>query len=354
MTVEAVEPRATVVEVSAASDPRWRELVTRRRSDVFHSPSWAAVLEDTYGFDVRARLLQAAGETLAGMAFVTVDDHLGVRHVTLPFSDFCDPIVDDPAQLRTLIADLLQSQEPLSMRCLFDETASRLPELSETHRMGWHRIDVTGDDDTRWEGIDSGARRAIRKATGSGLTVRAAGSVEDARAFFDLHLRVRKHKYRLLSQPWRFFESIWERFLATGDGVLLLAEGDGRTVGGVLYLAWGDTLYYKFNASDLASLVARPNDLLLWEGMRWAHARGLAFVDLGVSDLDQPGLIQYKRKYATEEGTVTVRRKPAVVVQAPVDEARRLLGEMTELFVDPSVPDRVTERAGDLLYRHFV
>jgi CelD/BcsL family acetyltransferase involved in cellulose biosynthesis len=355
MTVEAVESQGEVVDVAVVTDRRWHDLTAGRRSDVFHSPAWAGVLADTYGMQVRARILHAAGRTLAGMAYVTVDDHLGVRHVTLPFSDFCDPLVDDSGQLRKLIGDLLDGPDPLSIRCLFDDASSALPELTEAHHLGWHRIDVTRSEADMWDAIDPGARRAIRKATAAGLTVRPARSIDDVRLFFELHLRVRKYKYRLLSQPWRFFQSIWERFLAPGDGILLLAEADdGRAVGGVLFLAWGDTLYYKFNASDPDNLDVRPNDLILWEGMRWAHEHGLAFVDLGVSDLDQPGLIRYKRKYATEEGGVTVRRKPAAMVPAGVEEARRLLGKMTELFVDESVPDDVTERAGDLLYRLFV
>lgn len=165
---------------------------------------------------------------------------------------------------------------------------------------------------------------------------------------------MRKHKYRLLPQPWRFFEAIWRRFLEPGHGVLMLAECDGQAIGGVVFLEWGDRLYYKFNASDLDHLDARPNDLVLWEGIGYAAERNLSLVDLGVSDLDQPGLIRYKRKYASEEGSVTVHRRRPSTASGPADEIRDLLGAMTELYVDPSVPDAITERAGDRLYRYFV
>lgn len=351
MTAEAVGSEVERSEVSAATSGMWATLVRQRRTDVFHSPTWASVLADTYGFDVRARILHRGGTPEAGIAFVTLDDHLGRRHVTLPFSDFCDPLVDDHSQLRQLIDDLLSGPDAVTIKTRVGP-AHRVPELTDGARFAWHGIDVRGDIDAAWDRVDSGARRAIRKAQTAGITVRAATSIDDVRTFFELHLAVRKYKYRLLSQPWRFFESIWNRFLAPGEGVLLLAEIEGRVVGGVVFLTWDDTLYYKFNASDMDQLSVRPNDVVLWEGMKWANQRGLAMIDLGVSDFDQPGLIRYKQKYASDDGEVVVLRKPGAA--RPGDaEARALLGELTRLFVDASVPDAITERAGDALYGFF-
>jgi lipid II:glycine glycyltransferase (peptidoglycan interpeptide bridge formation enzyme) len=200
--------------------------------------------------------------------------------------------------------------------------------------------------------LDPGARRAISKARKNGVSVRPAARLEDLRAFFELHLRIRKYKYRLLAQPWRFFEAIWERFLEPGNGELLLAESDGGVIGGVLFLDWGDTTYYKFNASSVDNLALRPNDLVLWTGISRGAERGFAWLDFGVSDLDQDGLVRYKRKYATEEAEVITLRH-----EVPMDHrgrgARALLPALTDLFVDGSVPDAVSERAGNLLYRYF-
>lgn len=352
MTAPAADPQ--VLEGSVVSDPRWAELIAGRPSHVFHSPRWAAVLEDTYGFDVRSRVLVAGGEPLAGTAFVTVEDHLGTRHVGLPFSDFCDPLVGGTEDLRALLDDVLDCDHPLSLRSLGVSVACSEAGLAARGGAAWHRIDVTADESIMWETIDSGARRAIRKAEKSGVTVRAATSQADMRAFFRLHLGVRRRKYRLLSQPWSFFEAIWDRFIDPGHGLLLLAECDGAVVGGVVFLRWGDTLYYKFNASSPDALEARPNDAVLWNGMRWAHDHGLVSVDLGVSDHDQPGLIRYKDKYATERGEMTVWVKPGIAPSSAATAARGVLGQMTALLTDDGVPDDVVERAGDVLYRYFV
>lgn len=338
-------PHREVVELSVADDPRWSALLEQKRSDVFHSPAWAQVLEDTYGFSVRAHVILDDGRPVAGLPFVEVDDPRGTRIVSLPFSDFSDPLIDDRAQWELLQGEL--ADLPATVRCLRTEIEPGT--WQETGSFAWHRVDVTRAPEQAWEAIHSSARRAIRKAGAAGVEVTEAETEDDLRAFFEMHLRVRKHKYGLLAQPYRFFLSIWERFLAEGNGRLLLARADSRVVGGVLCLDWGDTVYYKFNASQADGLSVRPNDLLVWEGLTRAHQAGMKWFDFGVSDWDQEGLVRYKRKYATEEGVVRkYSRGPALA-----DELGPLLGRVTELLVDPDVPDRLTERAGDLVYRYF-
>lgn len=347
MTAPAVTGLRTV-EVDPITDPRWESLVRIRPSDVFHSPAWSRVLAETYGFSPRATIvLDADGTPRSGLAYVDVDDARGRRIVSLPFSDFCDPILADPSDWAALAGPLLLAEVPVSLRCLRETIDDRL--WTETASFAWHGIDVRRDPDEVWESIDAGARRAIRKARAGGVEVKPATTEADLRAFFEMHLRVRKLKYGMLAQPWRFFQAIWEQFLVPGDGALLLARRDGAVAGGVLYLRWNDTLYYKFNASSPDLLEVRPNDLLAWEGLALAREMGLDWFDFGVSDWDQEGLVRYKRKYATEEGVV---RKFSGGPPSH-DPLGATLGELTRVLVDPSVPDAATERAGDLLYGYF-
>jgi CelD/BcsL family acetyltransferase involved in cellulose biosynthesis len=340
-----------VIDIDPATDDRWRLLVETRRSDVFHSPAWIAVLRDTYGFDLRGRVLSEGGRVVAGLAYALIDDVFGRRRVSLPFSDFCDPLVDHQAHWDALTDDLLDERVPFSFKPLFDDVAHRDPRLAERGRVKWHRADVVRDVDAMWNDLHASARRAVRKAEKAGITVRAAQDLGDMRKFFELHLRTRKQKYSLLAQPWPFFEAIWMAFMEQDQGHLLVAEVDGRPIAGVVYLRWKDTFYYKFNASEAGALDLRPNDLIMWHGLSLAHRAGASWVDFGVSDLDQEGLIRYKQKYATEEGEVLVLKR--MDSDPPQAAARSVLGEVTDLLTDPSVPDAITEKAGDSLYRFF-
>ena len=119
-----------------------------------------------------------------------------------------------------------------------------------------------------------------------------------------LHVDLRKRKYRLLAQPLEFFERIRQAFAPADALRIALALVDGRPVAGAVYVVWGDTVYYKFGASRAEFLPLRPNDALHWRLIRWAHDRGLRTLDWGLSDLDQPGLVAYKRNWASREGRI--------------------------------------------------
>lgn len=343
-----------VVTVDPTNDGLWRRLVSTRPSTVFHAPGWMRVLAKTYGFEVAGRVLvDPAGDPVAGFAYARIDDFVESRITSMPFTDFCDPIVDDAGQWRLLVDGVVAGRLPIDLRCIDADAPVDDDRFTEVHRALWHGVDLNRDVDTIWADLDSGARRAIRRARNSGVMVRTARDIDDLRAFFELHLGVRRRKYGLLAQPFSFFESIWHEFIDVGAGFLLLAYHEGAVIGGVLFLQWQDTLYYKFNASDPALLSVRPNDLLLWTGIVDGAQRGVRLLDFGLSEPDQEGLVRYKRKYATREKVVRFLRYRPEPAGSRVHHSRALLQQLTALLVAPSVPDDVAERAGELLYRHF-
>ena len=349
------EPGMSVVTIDPTTDPRWHQLTTAVRSDVFHSPGWLAALRDSYELEPRARvLIDEAGDPVAGLVFAEVDDMMDPRTISLPFSDFCDPLVSTTEQWEALTGDLIVPGGRFHTRCVHSEIPTTDSRLTQVNRARWHAVDLTRPSDDIWAEIHPSARRSIRKARKEGVEVKVGEGVDDVRAFFELHLRVRKYKYGLLAQPWSFFEHLWENMLSQGAGALMLAVHDGRPLGGVLFLEWGDTLYYKFNASDADHLSVRPNDLVIWNGIEHGQERGLNWLDFGLSDWDQEGLVRYKRKYATVEKTIHfLQQMPAGGPSEREAATRALLPRITDLMTSADVPDSVTEQAGGILYRYF-
>jgi len=344
-----------IVSISPQTDPLWQNLIERHQSDVFHSPEWMRVLAETYDFDLQAYvLLDEAREPVAGLPFCRINDIKGQRLVALPFSDYCDPLVSKPTHWRLLLDKLLAEEIPFAVRPLHCDFAPTDERLTLVNKARWHGVDLRPDLDTLWQGLHGSARRAIRKAEREGVVVRVAERKEELRAFFELHLGVRKCKYRLVAQPYRCFESIWDNFVETQQGLLMVAVYQGEIIGGALYLVWKNGLYYKFNASDPVHLALRPNDLVIWEGIKHGQAQGYVHLDLGLSDWDQEGLVRYKRKFATEEKTISfLRCSPNGASTEKERQVQRLLSQLTNLFTDEAVPDYVTERAGNVLYRFF-
>ncbi|GAA3243381.1 hypothetical protein GCM10017691_48200 [Pseudonocardia petroleophila] len=334
-------------------DPRWATLAAGPGGGLFTSPPWIGAVCETYGFEPTAAVaVDGAGVPTAGLGWVDVDDLRGRRRLALPFCDRADPIVADAAAWAAVSADALAGDLPFTLRCLDGSPAAGDGRLTTTGAAAWHRTPLAGSLEDLHRRFRPQTRRNIATAERAGVQVHLGADIDAVHVYHGLHVALRKHKYRLLAQPRGFLEQIWKAF-APLDGIrTALATVDGRPVAGAMYLVWQDTVYYKFGASEAATLPLRPNDALHWALIRWAHARGLAHLDWGLSDLDQPGLVGYKRKWATEERRILTLNAGGPPLGRRAD-TERLLGTLTALFTDESVPDAVTARAGAALYGLF-
>jgi CelD/BcsL family acetyltransferase involved in cellulose biosynthesis len=343
-----------VSSVDPVTDPRWRRLAEGPRASLFTSPPWISAVCRSYGFAPEARLaVDAAGDPVGGFAWVAVDDVRGRRLSSLPFSDRADPLVPDTATWSALLDAAKTGDEQLTLRCLADSPALADPRLRTVGEAAWHATPLDADLDELHRRIAGPSRRNIAAARRAGVRVDVRDDLDAVRAFHRLHVGLRKHKYRLLAQPREFFENIWHEFSADGRCVTLLASLGDEVIAGAMFLEWHDVLYYKFGASAPAHLRVRPNDAVYWAGIRRGVERGLRLLDWGLSDLDQPGLVAFKRKWASVERRIVTLRSGRWVQGPEQERFGRELGELTRLLTDPSVPDEITARAGAVLYRYF-
>jgi hypothetical protein len=322
-----------------------------RLTSLFSSPEWIEILSRTYGIDIQASLVQNRSAD-AALLFSRVRDVRGDRIVCLPFCDYCDPLVDDVSLWNDVVEPLVSLEVPVKLRCLRNRLPAQDPRFVLSRTAKWHGTDLTRAEDELWAGLSPQARQNVRHALRSGVVVREGRSVEDAQIFYRMHLLTRKNKYRLLAQPFTFFENIFSVFSEGDRVVALIAERDGVPLSGILLLQLGDVLYYKFNAS--VDQKYRANDLLAWHAILFGHRRALTTLDFGVSETDQPGLIRYKTKFASEEREIHFYDwVPPKLHDARGQEASEILGYVTQLLTDPAVPDEITQAAGDKLYRLF-
>ena len=358
MALSAADPArpgtgARVLPVDPRMDPRWETLAGAPAASVFTSPPWLCALSETYGFEPIARVLvEDGGAPKAGLAWIDVRDLRGGRRLALPFCDRADPVVADASEWAAVSRDALAGDLPFTLRALEDSPAVRDPRLTAVGEAAWHVTQLDRRVDELHAAFRSQTRRNIARAERAGVTVVLSSELGAIEEYHRLHVELRKRKYRLLAQPLELFERIWKAF-SPGDGVrTALALVDGRPVAGAVYLVWQDTVYYKFGASRAEHLPLRPNDALHWALIQWAVERGLRRLDWGLSDLDQPGLCAYKRKWASTESRIRTLNAGGPPVDRRPD-ADELLTEMTELLTESAVPDEVTARAGASLYRFF-
>lgn len=341
--------------VDPVTSTEWANLVSSTPSTLFHTPKWMELIQKTYGLSFSASVLERDAAPVAGVCWSEIEDFLGCRRVTLPFSDFCDVLAATPEDARLLADQVMQPGLPWTLRTL----ARNLPEIetppTQSTSFMSQAIDLSPDITAIQERLTSAARRGVRKAERSGMEICQATSKQQLRDWFLLHLKLRKGKYNLLAQPYSFFENIWDIFFENGQGFLLLAIHQGQVIAGILFLVYKDVCYYKFNASDEEHLSLRPNNLLMWKGILKAKAEGYRSLDLGRSSVRQQGLVAYKRSFgATEEDMLSLTFGPNGSETKGNQEGRQLLESLTGILVQDSVPESVAEEASALLYRYFV
>lgn len=340
--------------VDPISSPEWHALVETHSSSLFHSPVWMRVINETYGTNMSAAIIERDGSPVAGVAWSESNDILGRKRITLPYSDFCDVLGDEEGDRLALAQFVIADDHPWMVRTFDGNLPGLKPNDEALRHFKWHGLDVTPDEDSILSAMTSNSRRGIRKAERLGVEMRVAESKEHLREWFLLHLRLRKYKHHLLAQPYSFFERIWDQLIDQDNGFLMLAYHDDKLLGGTLYLTWGDTCYYKYNASDHGSLNLRPNNLITWAGVQEAKRRGLKTLDFGRSSASQHGLIDYKAGFGAKERDIYAHQHLADgVVEENCEESEDTLSKLTGLFISPDVSDEITEKAGALLYRFF-
>ena len=342
-----------VRRVDPRTDTGWLELAGGPMGSLFTSPPWISAVCETYGFEPEGRMaVDSDGHPVGGLAWVDIADLRGRRRSALPFCDRADPMVSDPEVWQALAADATAGDLPFTLRALDGSVAAADRRFTMTGEAAWHTTPLDRSADELFAAFRSQTRRNIATAERSGVEVVLSADADAVAEYHRLHVSLRKNKYRLLAQPLDFFERIWKAFAPTDDVRTALALVDGRPVAGAMYVVWQDTVYYKFGASLAEFLPLRPNDALHWTLIRWAQERGLSALDWGLSDLDQPGLVAYKSKWASHEGrirTLNIGGSP-LGRSAQVEETLRLV---TELLTDSSVPTPIAERAGAALYGYF-
>lgn len=332
-------------------DPRWGELL--HASDdalAFHHPAWLELLRDQYGYEMGAWTVPGPGGALsAGLPFAHVASRLtGRRLVALPFSDLCPPVLARGAGPHTLEALTESITLSGARNGLPIEVRAALPGAPGASEPRFHRhvLGLTPDVAQVVAGFPrSQVRRGIAKAQRMGVTVGRRTDLAALDAFYALHLRTRR-RLGVPTQPKSFIRRFAGLF-ADGLGFVSLATWEQRTIAAAVFLSFGDTLIYKYGASDPRYLDKRPNNALFMDAITWGCTNGHRRLDFGRTDLDNPGLRAFKLGWGAREESLSYTHFPP---RGPEGEgqAQRWAGAAIR-----RLPPSFGRLAGAALYRHF-
>ena len=315
-------------------------------TNLFTSKAWIDVLESTYGFTVEVVVDEQTGNPFV---FVPIQDIVGKRLVSLPFSDYtdfgiradeCERIVDSVLELypgysatvRMALADCVEPSEALVHRVRIQDEASMWGTLSKEFRWG------------------------VRKAERNQVVVVRCADEASMDRFFAMFAEHRRRKFGVLTPPRAFFRAIEREFFETNQGFILEAHAGSQIVSAALFLIYDGVLYYKAGASDLDAMVPCSNNLLLWDALRLALGAAMRTVDLGMSwnTPQDRGLVLFKEGLGGRASPISVVQKEAKnSEESSRPSARQWLRDMTSFLTSLPLTTSQLDQAGELWFRFF-
>ena len=287
------------------TDKHWQDYIFKEPNHtIFHHPLWAQVISETYGYQTFAMVnIDDSGEIVAGLPLVYINSWLtGKRWISMPFSDQCKMLGRDKHSLMSLANGLIQEVE--SRTVPFVEIRDEVPSIPfrlMQNSYYFHQINLTIGSEKLFKNFHRSRVQAnIKRAIRNGIVVTRHSDRESVEAFYKLHLLTRK-KHGVPTQPKKYFRILWEKIICRDLGFVMLAQLNKRIVNAALFLHCNNTLVYKYAASDPTHLNLRGNHALIWEAIQWGCQNGYRSLCLGRTDLDNPGLISFKRGWGSTE-----------------------------------------------------
>lgn len=344
----------TVFQIDPIQDPRWAEFLHRHpRASVFHTPRWLGALWRTYGYEPVVLTTSAPDQKLSsGLVFCHVNSRLtGRRLVSVPFSDHCEPLVDDQEELEYLLASVARDLEKgrwkyIELRPLnFPEDTSVAFQKDKVFH--FHVLDLRPTEEQLVRSFQKDStQRKIRRAEREGLTYEEGRTEALLEKFYTLLLTTRR-RHQLPPPPRDWFRNL---IACLGDQLKIrVASREAQPVASILTLRFKDTLVYKYGCSDARFHNLGGIHLLLWRAIQEAKNDGLHQFDLGRSDVDNEGLATFKDRWGAARSTLTYWRYPG----RPAQNANGAWKQGIAKQIFAYMPDRLLTAAGKLLYKHI-
>ncbi|NIP40180.1 MAG: GNAT family N-acetyltransferase [Candidatus Aenigmarchaeota archaeon] len=284
--------------------PGWNELISVfPDATVFHTSNWAKVLAESYSYRPRYFCSFNGQELTGAIPVMEVNSFLtGKRGVSLPFSDFCEPLVSEGVCYHELFEKAVEYGKSVGWKYLELRGGEKYRGTDEVFGdYATHSLELYRDNERQFQGFRNSTRRNVRKALKEGVKTEISSSQEAVKGFYRLNCMTRR-EHGLPPQPFSFFEKVYEHIISRGLGIILLAAIGSKTISGAVYFHFGNNVLYKYGASNRAYQHVRANNLVMGEAIRWYGKRGFNAFDFGRTDLWNEGLLQFKAGWGVAEG----------------------------------------------------
>jgi hypothetical protein len=340
--------------INPLSDDRWDDLVARHpKASAFHKRSWVESLVRTYGYEPLALTSASPGQALDdGIVLCRISSWItGSRLVSLPFSDHCQPLFTDIAQVPEFLDRLRVESDRQSCRYIELRPTGQIEDadsgFQESASYCFHVLELGPSLEQIFVALHKDSiQRKIRRADKEQLSYEAGRSQGLVDEFYRL-LLITRRRHQLLPQPRIWFSNLVG---CMGDSVQIhVARKDGVSIAAMLTLRHRASVVYKYGCSieEFHNLGGMP--FLFWRLIEESKASGAEEIDFGRSDLDNPGLITFKDRLGASRKSMTYYRYSRLRLRETPNHWKS--HAMRQFF--SILPDAVSSTAGRIFYRHL-
>ena len=317
----------------------------------FHSASWSAVMRDTYNYKPSYFTIFENGILKAAVPLMIVNSTLtGSRAVSLPFSDYCEPLLDSEVNFEYIFEEI--KNFCIDKKLKYFELRGGKNFLNEVERSAFdynHFLELSIGEEVLFKNLNSNTKRNLKKAVREGVSVEISNSISALEDFYKMNCVTRK-KHGLPPQPEKFFKSLYEHIILKNEGLIALGKYNGASIGSALYLHIGKKALYKFGASYMEYQNLRANNLIMWEVIKYYADRGYESFSFGRTEPENDGLRRFKLGFGThEEELHTYRYDFSERDFLPLKT--KTTGLHNKIFNKTPLP--ILKIFGSIFYRHF-
>jgi len=318
---------------------------------IFHSTAWARVLVDTYGHRPCYVQLSLNGSLLALVPMMEVRSVLTrSRGICLPFSDYCTPLTFSSFGHELVTQKLQQVARERGWSYFELRSHSIIPaNVPASESYHGHFLNLRIGPEALISNFSSSVQRAVRKAERSGLAVSIQSNPDAMAQFYKLHVRTRR-RHGVPPQPRSFFINIQRHLINAGFGFIVLVECQKDPIAAAMFFKLGRHAVYKFGASNEGLQELRPNNLAMFEAIRYLAERGADTLHFGRTDKENEGLRRFKLSWGATEEEIEYARFGMASGSWKYPRARR---STLHQRIFRALPASLNRLAGAMIYPHL-
>jgi hypothetical protein len=326
---------------------------------VYHLTAWRRSLQEAFPH-IRGRFLllrsSTDGRLHGGLPLYTVRSWLlGNRLVSVPFASFCDPLVPNGELLRRLKNEAWRFAEEqripsLEIRLFRAAALAEEEGLAPTLYSRHHFTRLSKPVEEIWDSFSkTSVRQRIEYAKNAGVQISKANGDDDT-AIFSQMLADNRRRLGLPYIPYRFFEALRRNL---GPEILfcwIARDRRGKPLSGLLGWRLGDKFAVEYSGDYYEARAIGANQLLYWHVMQAVREVGCVSFSFGRTGLDNPGLLNYKRRWGTVEEELKLIMLPKTQANDIKNESP--LYRLAKQLIVKSPPG-IHRLIGEFCYRHL-